>query len=586
MKFLRQHWLNLISLSDNQIGLALLALLAGIATALVITLFRLAIEIPLVLTLPMESSEHYEQLTQWTRLALLFGGSLVLIVTFHLLRPERRGVGVAHVMQRMELHQGYLPLPNLVLQWWAAAVAILSGHSVGREGPAIHMGAGTASQIGQRVGLAHHRLRILAGAGVASAIAASFNTPMAGVIFAMEVVLLEYSIRGFIPIILASVAGAIVSEAIFGAETAFAVPGVDMHSLAEIPYVLALAVGAGLVAAAYIHLVRFFQRMNSLPIWLKWGSLTAATALLSLFLPQIMGIGYDTVNDTLAGNVVMTTLFLLLAGKLLLSSWAAGVAFPAGLIGPTLFIGAALGGLMGQLSAYVFPEYPVSIGFYAVLGMGALMGAVLRAPLAALVALLELTANPNIIMPGMLTIVIASLVVSEVFRLPSVFEVQLGGGHNYQLPDPVQQMLRNTWVAEVMTQSVVVSNRYVSPEAAGFMLQREPEWLLLEDDKVILPPAAVAEALALRREQQEELTDEQKAAQPDSSDLDLIAIPADRQQVAMISLKANLQDALDLMQQHHIQWLAVYRDDQFRRCVGLVSQTRIEHFYRYQPRGR
>ena len=211
------------------------------------------------------------------------------------------------------------------------------------------------------------------------------------------------------------------------------------------------------------------------------------------------------------------------------------------------------------------------------LGMGAMMGAVLRAPLAALVALLELTANPNIIMPGMLAIVIASLVVSEFFHLPSVFNVQLGGGHNYQAPDPVQQMLRNTWVAEAMSQSFVSAPRTVTPETAGFMLQRDPDWLLLEDEKVILPPAAVAEALAELKEKQ---------PQDEHADIDLIAIPGDRQEVGTISLKANLHDALDLMQQHHIQWLAVYRDDDLSRCVGLVSQTQIEHFYHYMPRNQ
>tara|TARA_B100001109_G_scaffold255895_1_gene262613 strand:- start:8053 stop:9786 length:1734 start_codon:yes stop_codon:yes gene_type:complete len=577
VRFLRKQWSSLISLSDNQIGLALLALLAGIASALVITLFRLAIEVPLTALLPVASAEDYEALSQWGRVALLFGGSLVLIILFHTLRPERRGVGVSHVLQRMEMHQGYLPLPNIVVQWVAAAIAILSGHSVGREGPAIHLGAGTASQLGQSVGLAHHRLRILAGAGVASAISASFNTPMAGVIFAMEVVLLEYNIRGFVPIILASVAGAIVSEAVFGSHTAFAVPGFDMHSLAEIPYILLLGVIGGFVASAFIFLVRFFQRINHWPIWLKWGLLTSATAAVSIWLPQVMGIGYDTVNQALAGQVVMGSLALLLIAKLILAAWAAGVGFPAGLIGPTLFIGAALGGLMGQLSDWWLPQYPVSVGFYAMLGMGAMMGAVLRAPLAALVALLELTANPNIIMPGMLAIVIASLVVSEFFHLPSVFNVQLGGGHNYQAPDPVQQMLRNTWVAEAMSQSFVSAPRTVTPETAGFMLQRDPDWLLLEDEKVILPPAAVAEALAELKEKQ---------PQDEHADIDLIAIPGDRQEVGTISLKANLHDALDLMQQHHIQWLAVYRDDDLSRCVGLVSQTQIEHFYHYMPRNQ
>lgn len=576
---LKQHWQNLITLSDNQIGLAVLAAIAGLASALVITLFRLAIELPMTHILGLENAEHIEQLGQWTRILMLLGGGLLLILIFRRLQPTQRSVGVTHVLQRMELHQGYMPSSNIVLQWFAAVIGIVSGHSSGREGPAIHLGAGTASQIGQAAGVAHHRLRILAAAGVASAISASFNTPMAGVIFAMEVVLLEYSIRGFIPIILASVIGAIVSRAVFGTATAFDVPALDMHSLLEVPLILLLGLLAGVVAASFILLLKQLQRLNPLSLWIKWGGLTLVTAAVSLYLPEVLGIGYDTVNQALAGHIVFGALAGLLLAKLVLGAWAAAVGFPVGLIGPTLFMGAALGGLFGTMLSAIFPSLPLSIGFYVMLGMGALMGATLRAPLAALVALLELTANPNIIMPGMLVIVVASLVVSEGFRLPSVFEAQLGGGHNYQLPGPVQKMLRNTWVAEVMTQSVVVSNRYISAEAAGFLLQREPEWLLLEDEKVILPPAALAEALVQRNADNAD-------AEAIPEDLDLIGIPADRLQIERISLKANLQDALDLMQQHHIQWLAVYRDEQFRRCVGLVSQTQIEHFYRYQPRGR
>ncbi|MEK9765104.1 MAG: chloride channel protein, partial [Thalassolituus sp.] len=172
---LRQTWQNLITLSDNQIGLAGLALLTGIVSAGLITLFRLAIELPLTAFLPIDSAEHYEGLSQQMRSILLLGGGALLILLFYWLPTERRNVGVTHVLQRMERHQGYLPAHNIVLQWIAAVIAIISGHSVGREGPAIHLGAGTGSQIGQHTQIAHHRLRILAGAGVASAISASSN---------------------------------------------------------------------------------------------------------------------------------------------------------------------------------------------------------------------------------------------------------------------------------------------------------------------------------------------------------------------------------------------------------------------------
>ena len=205
-----------------------MALLAGIVAALVITAFRLLIEFPLELIFPMASEDDYEALSVAVRLTLLGAGGTALVLFFQWLKPERRSVGVTHVLIRMERNQGYMPLGNLIVQWLAAGIALLSGHSVGREGPAIHMGAGAASQLGQYADIAHHRLRILAGAGVASAISASFNTPMAGVIFAMEVVLLEYSIRGFIPIILASVAGAIVSQLTFGPHTAFVVPNLGL----------------------------------------------------------------------------------------------------------------------------------------------------------------------------------------------------------------------------------------------------------------------------------------------------------------------------------------------------------------------
>ena len=565
---LRQTWQNLITLSDNQIGLAGLALLTGILSAGLITLFRLAIELPLVHFLPIESAEHYEGLSHATRATLLLCGGALLILMFYWLPTERRGVGVTHVLQRMERHQGYLPARNVLLQWIAAAVAIISGHSVGREGPAIHLGAGTGSLIGQHTELAHHRLRILAGAGVASAISASFNTPMAGVIFAMEVVLLEYSIRGFIPIILASVAGAIVSRAVFGHETAFDVPALDMTSLWEVPYIMLLGCVAGLVAGGYILAVKGFQRLGHAPLVIRWGGLTLTTLAISWWLPEILGIGYDTVNAALNGQVIVTTLLLLLGAKLLLSAWAAAVSFPAGLIGPVLFIGAALGGLMGQLSVWLFPDYQVSVGFYAMLGIGAMMGAVLRAPLAALVALLELTANPNIIMPGMLSIVIASLVVSELFRLPSVFQVQLGGNVQYQAPSPVRQMLRNTWVAQAMQKSVIEVRRQLSREAAGFVLQRDPDWLLIADEKILIRPAAIVEALETH---------------PDAETLDLLSIPADRQTVGEISLKANLQDALDLMQSHQLQWLTVYRDERRRQLAGVVSRQDIDSYYQYRP---
>ena len=387
---------------DSQILLAFQATVAGLAAAGVITVFRLIIDTALGLHIPDGDPERFESLDEWGRLVLILGSTLILIAVFSRLSPDHRKVGVSHVLTRMELHQGYLPKTNFSAQFFGAVTALIGGHSVGREGPAIHLGAATASQFGQLFRIPHHRLRILAACGVASAISASFNTPLAGVIFAMEVVLLEYTIKGFIPIILASVAGAILSRAVFGNETAFIVPQLDMGSLLEIPFILSLAIVCGILASAFTATVKTFQRWKPQPIWKTWGALGIATAAVSVVLPEIMGIGYDSVNQWLRGEVIIAVAVPLLLAKLILSGWAAAMGFPGGLIGPSLVMGAAAGALMGQISTWLVPDYPVSYGFYAMLGMGAMMGAVLRAPLAALIALLELTANPNIIMPGCL----------------------------------------------------------------------------------------------------------------------------------------------------------------------------------------
>jgi hypothetical protein len=208
----------------------------------------------------------------------------------------------------------------------------------------------------------------------------------------------------------------------------------------------------------------------------------------------------------------------------------------------------------------------VSIGFYALLGMAALMGSTLRAPLAALVALLELTANPNVIMPGMLAIVIASLVVSEVFHLPSVFKLQPAANAE---PSPVQQLLRNTWVAPLLQRSFVAVDRHIGMTTAEWVLAERIDWLLLQQERILLPAVDLARWL----EQQEQMPEQ----------IDLLAIPGERQPTEWIALRANLQDALDQMQSAQLQWLAVTRHEREPQCIGLLSREQIEHFYRYQP---
>ncbi|MBL4606243.1 MAG: chloride channel protein, partial [Pseudomonadales bacterium] len=167
--------------------LSALGFTCGILTGLVVALFRMAFEGPQAMFLPDANTEGYEQLPSLLRFLLPLGGALMIGVIFHFLNKSERRVGVAHVIERLNNHQGELSLKSFLVQFFAGALSILSGHSAGREGAAVHLGAAISSQLGQRLALPNNAIRSLIGCGTAAAISASFNTPIAGVIFAMEV---------------------------------------------------------------------------------------------------------------------------------------------------------------------------------------------------------------------------------------------------------------------------------------------------------------------------------------------------------------------------------------------------------------
>jgi len=378
------------------------------------------------LFLPGGNPENYEALGRLARFLLPLGGGLAVGLLFQCLPPRAREVGPPHVLDALARGGARLPLANALAQWAGAAISIVVGHSVGREGPAIHLGAACGSLGGQRLALPEASLRVLVACGVAAAIAASFNTPLAGVVFAMEVVVTEYSVAGFAPVILAAVSATGLTRAFYGAEPAFQVPDLALRSLWELPYIVGVGAAIGLVAGAFTGLVSFFAaRAARLPVWVGATLGGLAVGLCALGVPEVMGIGYDTVNAALLGQLGLATLAAIVAAKLVATTAGVGLGLPGGLIGPMLVIGAAAGGALGVAGAWVAPQYASTSGFYALLGMGAMMAGALHAPLAALTAMLELSGNPNIIWPGMLAAIAAFGTSNQLFRQRPVFEALL-----------------------------------------------------------------------------------------------------------------------------------------------------------------
>jgi CIC family chloride channel protein len=561
-----------LSRPDALIQLAFIGLLTGLAAGGVIVLFRLMVEGVQAGFLPDGLAENYEALPAWLRFLLPVAGGVLIGLIFRARAKGLYVLGVARVMERMAYHQGHLTLRGFLLQFVGAAVAIVSGHSVGREGPHIFLGAASGSLLGQFLTLPNNSIRTLVGCGTAAGIAASFNTPLAGVIFALEVVMMEYTLASFIPVMLAAAGATALSYAAFGPEAAFHVPELGSITLSDLPLVVLLGIVAGIVSTLFIHLLQqMAERFKTVPFWWRTTVAGVLVGLLAILVPEVMGIGYDTVNGVLLGEVGMAMLAVLVLFKLLATVSSVGLGVPGGMIGPALFIGASLGGLVAQVVTLLFPGVQLDAGIYALLGMGAMMGASLQAPLAALTAIMELTHTPQIIMPGMLVIVIAGLTASELFRKESLFITMLkASGMDYDA-NPVMQALRRMGVASVMTRSFIRSSSVVSREQAQTLLLQQPEWILLSGED--RNPVALMAAVDLARFLQEA---------DDSEPVDLLSIPARRMNVAAINLQATLQEALELLNRRTVEALYVERMTApgIRRVYGVVTREQVDSAYR------
>jgi len=481
-------------------------------------------------------------------------------------REGARSVGVVHVLERLARHQGHLPARNLLVQFVGGIIALVSGQSGGREGPAIHLGAAGSSLLGQYLNLPNNSIRILVGCGAAAAISASFDTPIAGVIFSMEVIIMEYTVAGFIPVILSSVVAALIIQIFYGSVPAFDVPQVSMESFYDLPLVLVEGVLIGTIAALFVGSIKKLIQLAPSQAWLRMIIAGTVTGILALLVPQILGIGYDTVNSVLIGEFSFTALVAICIFKILSTTVTISMRMPIGVIGPTLFIGAAAGGIIWMTASSFIPGIS-SPAFYAILGMGAMMGAVLRAPLAALMAVMEMTHNPNIILPAMLVIIIANITASEVFGQKSVFITQMEMLGLEFRQNPMSMALNRASVASIMARSFERVSSIVDREQATELIGKGAHWLLVDVDK---KPVFI-----LRTEDLRIFMDSH-----DADEIDLEAIPATRKDVSSILLQATLTEALDALNSQGVQALYVNRiaAPMMDAPVGIITREDIESY--------
>ena len=347
------------------------------------------------------------------------------------LTPRHLGHGVTEVMEAIVRDHGRIPAGVPLWKGLAAAICTGAGGSVGREGPIVQIGSGVGSLIGQRLGFSRANLTVLVGSGAAAGIAASFNAPIAGAIFGVEILLGDFGLRTFTPIVIASVMGTVVSRALLtgGAELAHA--SYRLVSGFEIAPYAALGLVCGLLSIAYIVTMertehafygtgggRLGRALRRLPLIARPALGGLAVGALGLLTPRLLGTGYATMNETLRGELAGPALAAICAGKILAASLTLGSGGQGGSFFPATFIGAAGGGAFGALVHRLLPTMTAGQGAYALVGMGAVVAGATQGPLTGIMMMFELTGDYEIILPLMVACILAT----------SLVQLVLGGG--------------------------------------------------------------------------------------------------------------------------------------------------------------
>jgi CIC family chloride channel protein len=353
----------------------------------------------------------------WTIILVPTLGGLVVGLVVHFFIGEERHHGVAGIMEAAALAGGRLRYQRMPAKAAASALSIGAGASVGPEDPSVQIGANLGSFFGQKLRLSDERIRALVAAGSASGIAAAFNAPIAGVFFALEIILGEISGGALGVVVLAAVISAVFTRAVSGQEPAFHVPAYAFGSPWELPLYLGLGLLAGPIAALYIRLLYasqdVFQLRVRVPRWLKPAIAGLMVGVVGAFLPQILGVGYETIGNILNGQVTDFWLLLaLMAAKLVLTPVSLGGGFLGGVFAPSLFIGAALGAAYAVGLDHLAPGLTLIPGAFAMVGMAAVLAGSVHAPLTAVILLFEMTNDYRIILPLMFAVVV-SMVLSQ-----------------------------------------------------------------------------------------------------------------------------------------------------------------------------
>ena len=450
-----------------------------------------------------------------------------------------------------------------------SAASISVGASVGREGPVVHLGATLASAVAHRLGLTRAQAATLLGCGVAAAVASSFNAPIAGVFFALEVVIGHYALNAFAPIVLASVSGAIVSRLHFGDFPAFIVPDHTITSFLELPAFALLGVVSAFLAIVFLRsvaLVRNSAERIGAPLWVRPAIAGCLVGLIALQFPEILGVGYGPTDAALKELMPLRLLILLVIFKIAATAISLGAGFGGGVFSSSLFIGAMLGGAFGIVASQALPEYSTGHGAYALVGMGAVAGSILGAPISTILIVFELTGDYAVTIAVMVAVVIASVITQQT-RAGSFFRWQLDDRGIDLDGGPESRLLGDIRTADVMSTdyAAVLASAGMREVRESLLTAPHAELFMINGDGNLYGTITLAD-----------LSEE---ALDGSLDGILNANDIARHHPPIAEVNSGIDQALRLMRDSGEEHIAVVETRATMRLVGFLHQVDVMRAY-------
>jgi len=466
-------------LRNEHLLLGVMALAVGAVAAYGALVFRVAVDAlqSVAFGAALDQVIPTIETTAWWQILLVPAlGGLLIGLFLHFFHGGGRAHAIAHVIEASALRGGKMSLKDGLVSAVAHGASLGVGASTGREGPLVHLGATISAWISEKLHLDRSQSRTLIGCGVAAAIGSLFNAPVAGAVFAIELVVGNLSLKAGAPIFIAAVTGTAIGRFYFGSEPSFTVPAHELISLWEFPAFILLGVMCAVVGIAFMKTILAVDAgmaKTPIPKWIQPALGGLLLGALALEVPEILGVGFTTADVALRGGFALDFLLLLIVAKIAAVAVCIGFGFGGGVFSPSLVLGATVGGAFGFVAGGVFPELFSGVPAYALIGTGALAGAVMGAPLSTIFIIFELTGSSELTVAVMIATAVASILTHQFFG-KSFFHAQLRGRGLNVSSGHDQAVLQGISVARVMRRNMASISESAPLEQLHSKLRESP----------------------------------------------------------------------------------------------------------------